>query len=459
MSVTLKELGAKSHPLLKLAQVWQKRGHTEKAITSLRGVIQQDPDEPIAHAYLAMLLLKQNNPAEALEHMQAVMRLRPQDNRIAKDTIFLDRLVNPPPVTAGSADWPSNPTGKIKFRSPGDWSIHRSGWGMGMSALMPLHNREGVLFDGYLEDLFAWQHKRDTLLPADELLILFRNQEFDYLATSEEKGLTPYLEPWIGIFHNPPHMPAWFHGNESPQSMLSKPVMQKSLKHCKGLFALSEYHAEWLRKETRKVVSSLILPTETPEIRFDFDKFRQNESKRVIQVGWWLRQQTAIYELPIWEDNKMGYTKMRLIPKFFDGAEAYLQELLELEVSRFGVTLDGRNLIKQSQVSNSAYDRLLAENVVFLSLLDSSANNTIVECIARATPILVNRHPAVIEYLGEDYPFFYGDYQDAAAKLLDIGRVEAAHSYLKECPTRQKLSADYFRKSFEQSEVYTLLEK
>ncbi|MFK7801962.1 MAG: tetratricopeptide repeat protein [Anaerolineae bacterium] len=446
------------HPMLKLALIWYKRGDIENAIKSFRGVLQLDSDDVIAHAYLAMLLLKQNKPAEALEHLRTVIHLRPEDQETQKEVGFLERLVNPPSATERSSSWKSNPAGKLKFRDPRDWSIHRSGWGMGMAALKPLHNHDGILFDGFLEDLFSWQHKRDDIRPADELLQLFRDQEFEYLATSEEKGLTPYHEPWGGFFHNPPHMPSWFHGNESPRSILDKPVMQRSLPYCRGLFALSEYHADWLRKETGKVVSSLILPTEIPNSQFEFDKFMQNRDKRVVQIGWWLRQQTAIYQLPIWEDNPLGYTKMRLVPKFFDGAETYLQSLLELEMSRFDVKLTGRNLVKQTQLSNHAYDWLLTENVVFLSLFDASANNTVVECIARATPLLVNRHPAVIEYLGEDYPLFYGDFKDAAAKLLDVERLKAAHVYLKECPTRQKLSADYFRNAFEQSEVYSLLE-
>ena len=69
-------------------------------------------------------------------------------------------------------------------------------------------------------------------------------------------------------------------------------------------------------------------------------------------------------------------------------------------------------------------------NVVFLELLDASANNAVVECIVRNTPVVVNRHPAVEEYLGRDYPLFYDRFHQAAELLTDE-QIVAAHRYLK----------------------------
>ena len=56
------------------------------------------------------------------------------------------------------------------------------------------------------------------------------------------------------------------------------------------------------------------------------------------------------------------------------------------------------------RVTAHRYDCLLPENVMAIELFDASANNVVVECIARNTPIIVNRHPAVVEYLTADYP-------------------------------------------------------
>jgi hypothetical protein len=58
-------------------------------------------------------------------------------------------------------------------------------------------------------------------------------------------------------------------------------------------------------------------------------------------------------------------------------------------------------------LENSDYDTLLSENIVCIYLVDASTVNTVLECIVRNTPIIINRHPAVVELLGNDYPLFY----------------------------------------------------
>jgi hypothetical protein len=81
-------------------------------------------------------------------------------------------------------------------------------------------------------------------------------------------------------------------------------------------------------------------------------------------------------------------------------------------------------------LDDEAYDELLANSLVFLKLLDASAVNTVLECLARDTPLLVNRHPAIEEVLGEDYPLFYEDYAHAQALLGDEQVIHAAHLHL-----------------------------
>jgi hypothetical protein len=81
-------------------------------------------------------------------------------------------------------------------------------------------------------------------------------------------------------------------------------------------------------------------------------------------------------------------------------------------------------------LSNDEYDELLSNNVVFLNLVDASACNTIIECIVRNTPILVNRLPAVVEYLGNDYPLYYNSFEEAYEILSDNDKLLKAHKYL-----------------------------
>ncbi len=75
------------------------------------------------------------------------------------------------------------------------------------------------------------------------------------------------------------------------------------------------------------------------------------------------------------------------------------------------------------------YDEELTKNVVFLDLYDVSASNKIVECIVWASPLVVNKLDAVIEYLGEDYPLYYEKLQDVPSQACE--EVREAHDYLK----------------------------
>ena len=86
-------------------------------------------------------------------------------------------------------------------------------------------------------------------------------------------------------------------------------------------------------------------------------------------------------------------------------------------------------------MDNAAYDDILTKNVVFLHLVDGSAVNTLIECIVRTCPIFVNRHPAVVELLGEAYPLYYTvdethPIPNVDALLKDTGVILRAHQYL-----------------------------
>ena len=76
------------------------------------------------------------------------------------------------------------------------------------------------------------------------------------------------------------------------------------------------------------------------------------------------------------------------------------------------------------------YDILLSKNIVYIDLWDSSANNTIVECIIRGTPIVAPRHPAVIEYLGQDYPLYTDSHDETLSKINDFNLILSASQYM-----------------------------
>ena len=99
-------------------------------------------------------------------------------------------------------------------------------------------------------------------------------------------------------------------------------------------------------------------------------------------------------------------------------------------------------------LSNEEYDDLLSKNIVFLNLVDASACNTLIECVVRNTPILINRLPAVEEVLGYKYPLYYDTIEDASF-LLTQENINQAHSYLVSLD-KMNYTMKYFINSFEQ---------
>jgi hypothetical protein len=81
-------------------------------------------------------------------------------------------------------------------------------------------------------------------------------------------------------------------------------------------------------------------------------------------------------------------------------------------------------------VGDQAYDELLSSNVVFLDLHDAAAVNTVLECIARSTPFLINRNCGIEEILPSNYPLFYDNLEHAARLASKIDKIEEAHNFL-----------------------------
>jgi hypothetical protein len=54
----------------------------------------------------------------------------------------------------------------------------------------------------------------------------------------------------------------------------------------------------------------------------------------------------------------------------------------------------------------------------------------LIECIVRNTPIVINKLPAIVEFLGESYPLFYNNL-DEVRELVTLKNIEKAHNYIK----------------------------
>ncbi|MGJ5820780.1 hypothetical protein [Paludibaculum fermentans] len=317
---------------------------------------------------------------------------------------------------------------RFSLEGPLSFAHHRSGWGYAMEALSPLLTTNGVLLDSFVEDTFCWN--------------LSRHKDSEFL---------PYRRPWTGFVHNPPGIPEWHETTSAPQYILSLPAWQDSLPQCRGLFTFSTAMRDWLMARLKVPVEALIHPTECPSRVFDSARFFALERPRIVQVGAWLRRIHSIARLDV--------TRLRkscLIPRQ-DGAE-YLQALVQKERAHEpGVyDADWSTVEVLPYHDAEAFDGLLSESVVFLDLYDTVVNNTVVECIVRGTPLVCNRLPALVELLGEEYPLFYSNLEEAARKAEDFELIRAAAEHLQTIPKDQFTGASFAR-SVADSAIYRSL--
>jgi hypothetical protein len=307
---------------------------------------------------------------------------------------------------------------------------HRYGWKVAMKALSVIAHPDGILFDGFVEDTFLW-----------------------HASKSREVGMIPYREPWIGFIHNPPGVPNWPSIAESRIQNLSRdPLWIESLQHCLGLIALTDYLASWARNEWKLPCEVLRYPTLVPDEVFSMEKYEANPVKTVVTIGFWLRRFTSfsalkadgfrkVWPIVIPDQNEEGISRMR----------AYEMEEAESRQINLG---EMQPVERLPRLSGEAYDELLSQTVVFLDLIDASAVTAIVECMVRGTPLLVNRLPPVVEYLGADYPFYFATLEEAATKLSDPAAVWAAHRHLKANPMVKQLAPQAFLNGFAETQVY-----
>jgi len=75
-----------------------------------------------------------------------------------------------------------------------------------------------------------------------------------------------------------------------------------------------------------------------------------------------------------------------------------------------------------SRMNKTQYNDALASMVIFINLSNAAANNAVLECIARGTPILVNNVGGMEDYLGEKYPLYYSTKKQAKQIIKKIAQ-------------------------------------
>lgn len=285
---------------------------------------------------------------------------------------------------------------------------HRSGWPLAMNALRQIHSANAsLLFDDFVEQTWIYSQRTE-----------------------------PIRQPWVGIFHHPPHPPEWTRKQDRIDKLRKNFAFAESLNSLRLAICLSDYLAGWIAEHWQVPTAVVKHPT-----AIDAEPWLPSEWRkmpRVLQCGWYLRNVRLIHQVDT------PQLRMRLMPRreHILKHEAACQSFIDREEHK------PDRVTELDYIDNSGYDYLLSRSVVMMEVLDAAANNVTLECLARNTPLIVNRHPAVAEYLGKGYPLYFDDYRDIGDMLNDRDLIWSGHEYLKQVD-KSFLSVDTFQAGVE----------
>ena len=278
---------------------------------------------------------------------------------------------------------------------------------------------------------------------------------------SFQKIETYKTNKWIGFLHNPINMPRWFDYDQNIKSLLHNEDFTEALENCELIFVLSEN----LKKQLEKLfdqyqinVKIKALKHPVPYVKnekiWKYDMFI--ETKNILQSGYWMRKLHSFWELKttlnkIWLYGDKFSARILDTENIAAGQKHILSQQNIIDVHN-AITNDISIKIKDvyvTSVNNVVYDKLYQSSLIYLNFYDCAASNSIVESIASSTPVLVNKLPSIVEYLGEDYPLYFKDIDQASRMTQDFNRIQSAHQYLIENDSlRESLNIDNFISSF-----------
>ena len=382
---------------------------------------------------------------------------------------------------------------------------HNSGWKYVYEQIKDLHDDNGIIVDDFIERTFSWslaplKTKKFTISNLDNNTITeyeipyedarkygkqmcFKLTEYLYLdnndlyinITSKEfynlpmyyKKPTVYRTPWIGFWHNPPESRVYLSKfsdqnqyTHCPDYICQRESFRESLKTCKGIFVFSESMKKWIENKFSSMdiniqINVLFHPIDFPKNIFSFEKFINNKDKKLVQIGSWLRNLNLIFEIDS-EYKKLWISRDRDALIRFSNTNTLLNskinKILSIYESNKEYYLDKNvYLINLDKIN---YEEIMTENIIITEIIGSSCNNGIIECIASATPILVNKTDSVIEYLGIEYPFYYHSRKELLAKSKDYYLIKKTHEYLLNLNTRKLITGTSFRENLLNSNIF-----
>tara|TARA_B100001093_G_scaffold232589_1_gene222994 strand:- start:1974 stop:2945 length:972 start_codon:yes stop_codon:yes gene_type:complete len=318
---------------------------------------------------------------------------------------------------------------KLKIEPFKWWKHHYFGWHKTIDFLrskIESTSQNAILFEPSVEATFVNGNTKDL-----ERIKMYENNK------------------WVGVFHHPHNDSRNYH---HIYDLITKHKQFKQcFKNLVGIFVVCQeqkIHYEQIPELKELPISVLYHPTDMNVPQFDFDSFYNNTDRdipcgNIMVIGDHLRLHRRFYKL------STEYKKSVLLSQEDDWMNRDQKRNEQLKI---------HGIIKyEKNIRNDDYDKVLCNNIQFVDLKNPTASNLIIECMARCTPICVNNHPSIIDYIGNDYPLIYDNIRKLSRKLRQKNILEKASDYMLNSDHRKKIAPEYFVESFFNSEVYKSL--
>jgi hypothetical protein len=264
-------------------------------------------------------------------------------------------------------------------------NIHYHGWSFIIESIKKdiIDENSNIVLDSFADSCF-WEPKPDIL--------------FD----------------WVGIVHSVASDSDNLH-YQTLHNYVQHPWFLQNKTRCLKLITLSKYTADILRSLTDIPVTNIYHPKFCGEYFFNIDSYFNNP--QLSQSGFHARNFLKFAEF-----NTKIYKNIYVNKGCNNN---YLNKYLSLTPHNIN--------IKNCFLNNTDYIHNLTKSIGFAYYNDVAASNALLEHIVTHTPIIVNKLPAVVEYIGKNYPLFYEDIQhDPDRYLLDKKHIIQCTNYLKE---------------------------
>lgn len=247
-----------------------------------------------------------------------------------------------------------------------------------------------------------------------------------------------YRQPWVGVMHHPARVrsPLSHDRRSEAKRITNKPRWHEASLFLRGVVCMSRDLARWVERSLK--VPTLVVKHPTGD---DFrEAWSVDKLRWAFQPGYFLRDVHFVRKL-----RYPGWLQPVKAAPYLQWHKQRDEQLARADKAQLnGRATPGVTLL-QGRLDDDRYDEMLASSVVLNWLHGASANNVVVECVARGTPMLVNRLPAVEEYLGADYPLFCESVEEGSKLLTDMKRLVAAHEAMigrqKTLPTFEEFAA------------------